>query len=213
MTQKAPEGAFCYHGAMNDGCPFCDTGHIAYRYLFEETPEFYIASDYNPLVEGHLLIIPKEHAACTGAFSDELFAAFQPVYEKARRFVRETYGSEASFEHGVIGQSVSHAHMHVLPFAGSPDAIVPEGGSRREAVAGIEALRGRRDYLYFSIGERSWTADPALAEPRFFRKRFGSALGSLERADWKKIQDDPAMRAIIDPECARAKERWEAFER
>ena len=195
---------------IREHCPFCDKGALALTYLLEETTHFRIVSDYNPLTDAHILIIPKDHVSSVGEYSDELFAEFSPIYEKVSKFVLSKYGSVSSFEHGKIGQTVFHSHMHVLSFTGDPLVIIPEGEKYLKKITGIKALRGKTEYLFFSVGNKNWLVDTALGEPRFFRNRFAKALGIPERANWKNTQNDPVLRQEFDKKNKRCKELWQS---
>jgi diadenosine tetraphosphate (Ap4A) HIT family hydrolase len=101
-------------------CAFCLRDESAnrdiVRYTLKETPTFRIVTDHAPLVEGHLLIIPKTHYACYGAAPAELDAELQALKQEARRFLDQFYANVIFWEHGVFGQTVFHAHLHCFPF-------------------------------------------------------------------------------------------------
>jgi diadenosine tetraphosphate (Ap4A) HIT family hydrolase len=53
-------------------CAFCKRTEISY--ILKETPNFLLAADHAPLVEGHVLIIPKQHYTCYGVVPNPLDA-------------------------------------------------------------------------------------------------------------------------------------------
>lgn len=63
-------GSYGPFGAEADStdCAFCRHNDIA-SYVLKETSKFLVVTDHAPLVEGHLLIIPKCHYACYGSCS------------------------------------------------------------------------------------------------------------------------------------------------
>jgi diadenosine tetraphosphate (Ap4A) HIT family hydrolase len=73
-------------------------------------------TDHAPLVEGHLLIIPKTHYACYGAAPAELDAELFALKDEASRFLGQFYANVIFWEHGVFQQTVYHAHLHCFPF-------------------------------------------------------------------------------------------------
>ncbi|HEY7093147.1 MAG TPA: HIT domain-containing protein, partial [Ktedonobacterales bacterium] len=101
----------------NGSCPFCDPATQASA--LATTEHFYLLADNAPLVEGHALIIPRDHYACFGAlpavWDDELLA----LKGRVERFEIERYRPAIFFEHGVFGQSVYHAHLHAVPLGPS----------------------------------------------------------------------------------------------
>lgn len=192
-------------------CPFCEPTHLAYTYLLTETKHFRVVADYNPLAEGHLLIIPKRHVACVGRYDAEEYAECTELSTRIRAFVRDTYGTESTFEHGVIGQTVFHSHVHVVPFGGTSSDIIPEGAAYIMSIIGFGDVRGRERYLFFSIDDSAWLVDESLGGPRFFRDRFARALGVPERGEWKKIQDNPEWRARFETENRAVQKKWAAY--
>lgn len=96
-------------------CVFCQLDTIA-TYILKETTNFRIVADHAPLVEGHLLIIPKEHYACYGAVPAELDDELLSLKQEVRLFFERYYVSPVYWEHGVFRQTVFHAHLHCFPF-------------------------------------------------------------------------------------------------
>jgi diadenosine tetraphosphate (Ap4A) HIT family hydrolase len=101
--------------ASHNDCAFCQQSTIA-EYILKETLTFRVVADHAPLVEGHLLIIPKQHYACYGAvpaaLDTELFALKREVQE----FFDHFYAPVVYWEHGIFHQTVFHAHLHCFPF-------------------------------------------------------------------------------------------------
>jgi diadenosine tetraphosphate (Ap4A) HIT family hydrolase len=110
-------GSFASLGAeANDiNCAFCQRSKFAANIL-KETGAFFIIADHAPLVEGHILIIPKRHFACYGTVpaetDDELFALKREVQDFFARY----YAPVIFWEHGIFRQTVFHAHLHCFPF-------------------------------------------------------------------------------------------------
>lgn len=106
---QSPLGA-----TLNNDCAFCQRGKITD--VLKETPHFLLAADHAPLVEGHLLVIPKQHYACYGdvppALDEELFA----IKDELRQFYAQFYAPVVFWEHGVFRQTVFHAHLHCFPW-------------------------------------------------------------------------------------------------
>lgn len=198
--------------SIRANCPHCDRDSQAFNDYLEETEHFHIVCDHHPLVEGHLLIIPKVHISCIGAFSEEMLADFMTIYERVSGFIQMNYGVVSAFEHGKLGQTVFHCHIHLLPFYGASDKIVPEGKAYMNSLSNIQQLREVFDrdeqYLFFSVEDQAWTVDTALAAPRFFRDRFAQALGNPERGNWKVMHEDVEMMAVSHLENLRCQELW-----
>ncbi len=101
--------------ATHTDCVFCQLNNIT-TYILKETTNFRIVADHAPLVEGHLLIIPKQHYACYGAVPAELDDELLSLKQEVRLFFARYYASPVYWEHGVFRQTVFHAHLHCFPF-------------------------------------------------------------------------------------------------
>jgi histidine triad (HIT) family protein len=200
---------------IRENCHFCNPEDRMYkRFLLEETPGLYILCDEHRLVEGHMLIIPKRHISCVAEYPADLYAEFLEQYGRVSKFIAESYGSLATFEHGVFGQTVYHSHMHLLPFQAAPEEIVPESGAL-ERISGLGDLKPRfqRDggYLFFSLGPEKWLVDPKLAAPRFFRDRFARGIGRPEWGNWKEMHQDAGLMAEANADADRLRDKWVVY--
>ena len=197
-----------------ENCPHCDPSSFALERTVLATSNFSIVCDAHPLVEGHILIIPKRHISCAGAFSQDLFEEFLSHFQPVSTFISDTYGTVSSFEHGVIGQTVFHAHVHVLPYNGEPTDIVPEGMKylRVFPVGQLrKAYKKEGKYLFLSIGNRSWIVNSGLGQPRFFRDRFAQVLGVRERGDWKSMHNNAALMQKVTKENESVQVKWKKW--
>ena len=101
-------------------CTFCQRSTIA-SYILKETQNFYLVADHAPLVESHVLIVPKTHYACYGAAPAALDAELFSLKSDVQSFFEQYYHPAIFWEHGVFHQTVFHAHLHCFPF-GALDA-------------------------------------------------------------------------------------------
>ena len=95
-------------------CAFCN--HTEISYVLKETPNFLLAADHAPLVEGHILIIPKQHFACYGAAPAKFDAELLVLKHEVQQFFTQYYAPVVFWEHGIFRQTVFHAHLHCFPF-------------------------------------------------------------------------------------------------
>lgn len=95
-------------------CTFCKRDEITD--VLKETPHFLLAADHAPLVEGHLLVIPKQHYACYGDVPASLDEELFEIKEELRQFYTRFYAPVVFWEHGVFRQTVFHAHLHCFPW-------------------------------------------------------------------------------------------------
>ena len=101
-------------GSNGTNCAFCNRTDIPF--VLKETPNFLIAADHAPLVEGHILIIPKQHYACYGEVPAELDAELSALKHEIQQFFTQFYAPVVFWEHGIFRQTVFHAHLHCFPF-------------------------------------------------------------------------------------------------
>jgi diadenosine tetraphosphate (Ap4A) HIT family hydrolase len=106
-------------GSAAGSCVFCT--RIDQPAVLFETASLYAMPDKFPTRPGHILIIAKAHLPCYAA-APELLEELEAAKARVQRFVCESYGGATLvLEHGVAGQSVFHAHLHVVP--GPPVAL------------------------------------------------------------------------------------------
>lgn len=151
-------------------CPFCDPATVATALATSE--HFYLLADNAPLVEGHALIIPRDHYACFGAlpaaWDDELLM----LKGRVARFERQRYRPAIFFEHGVFGQSVYHAHLHAVPLGPSGlDMPALAAAAEGRMVTGLADVRDwwetRGQYFYLeSPIDDSERTEAAIFPPR-----------------------------------------------
>lgn len=112
-------------------CPFCD--RVESGVVFASGEHAVAFTDAFPLNPGHTLVVPRSHV-------DGLFSLPAPEVEGVWRLVAEVRGSLArehrpdGFTIGVndgiaAGQTVAHAHVHVIPRSAG-DVDDPRGGIR-----------------------------------------------------------------------------------
>src|SRR5947209_3051403 len=113
----------------NIDCAFCQRSDIAANIL-KETTAFLVVADHAPLVEGHILIIPKRHYACYGEVPAELDAELLALKREIQGFFTQYYAPAVFWEHGVFRQTVFHAHLHCFPFGDTQYDLSEELHSR-----------------------------------------------------------------------------------
>lgn len=141
------------------GCVFC---HPEFQpAALVTTDVLRLVPDLYPLAQGHLLLISREHIPCYGAAAAGTLTALEELSGQARKFIRDTYAVDPLlWENGVSGQSVNHAHLHLipLPLEGLVDVLASDPASSE--IDGWEAVRERyRDhgaYHYAGLGGRRW---------------------------------------------------------
>lgn len=101
-------------------CVFCKiiAGEIPSTAVYEDE-DFKAILDVNPAARGHVIIIPKKHAANIFELEEEEVAKVFPIAKKIATALMKTYncdGINVLQNNGeAAGQTVFHLHVHVVP--------------------------------------------------------------------------------------------------
>jgi diadenosine tetraphosphate (Ap4A) HIT family hydrolase len=162
--------------------------------------------DLYPVAPGHLLVITKRHLPCYGAAGPETLAEVERLSARARRFVQEAYGIDPVFwENGISGQTVFHAHLHLIPvhleglidsLAGDPASIEIDGW---DAVA--ERYRTQGGYHYAALGDRRWLLESDGAMNWEVRRLIAVSAGL-------RYVEGRWVRPTSEEDVAAVRERW-----
>jgi diadenosine tetraphosphate (Ap4A) HIT family hydrolase len=110
------------------GCPFCSPTDV-----LTENAHAYAMPDRYPVGQGHSLVIPKRHVADLFDLADKAYADCFALVREVRQRLEARY-RPAGFNVGInsgraAGQTIFHAHIHVIPrYEG--DVADPTGGVR-----------------------------------------------------------------------------------
>ena len=206
---------------MADPCRLCEAlaasragnpGAVWDTILYE-TDRFAVIPSLGGLIEGWLLVVPKDHCICTGAIEPTDHAELEAVKSHAMAAVRDCFGSATCFEHGPssptepVGCGVDHAHLHVVParcdLEAGARAIVASELRWRPA----RAVSETRDYFlagtsYFYLEQAPNSARIALADgggpSQLFRKVIARHLGIEDRFDWRNHPMSETVRRTIN---------------
>jgi len=102
-----------------EDCIFCQIAEKKIKTeIVEESDNFLAFPDANPVVDGHVLIIPKKHFVnfldLPGVLGIELVDFIKKVAEKSLKKGFEGFNLlMRNFE--AAGQEVMHAHIHLIP--------------------------------------------------------------------------------------------------
>jgi histidine triad (HIT) family protein len=135
--------------AADPDCLFCKivAGDVPATLLHEDerTVAF---MDINPATRGHLLVIPREHAANVHEIDPEDLKAVALTGKAMAQRVRDKLGADGvnllNSTNAVAWQTVFHFHLHVIPrYEDDPLKLpwIPRGGDEEEIAAIAEELR------------------------------------------------------------------------
>lgn len=105
---------------MSTDCIFCQivAGEIPSHSIYEDDAVMAFL-DAHPLVEGHTLVIPKDHYETTDDMPDAVGAAIGRALTQLTPIVETAVDADAStigINNGsAAGQEVPHVHAHIVP--------------------------------------------------------------------------------------------------
>jgi histidine triad (HIT) family protein len=120
---------------MAEDCIFCKivAGELPATKVHEDERTLAFM-DINPWTRGHLLVIPKRHAADLGEIGDDDLAACASVAKRLAVRQRERLGADGVNLINSFGaaawQTVFHFHLHVIPrYVGDPLRLPAKPGT------------------------------------------------------------------------------------
>ncbi|OGF90359.1 hypothetical protein A3I94_02135, partial [Candidatus Giovannonibacteria bacterium RIFCSPLOWO2_02_FULL_43_54] len=101
-----------------ENCVFCDKSQFEER-LCGETKDFWIIATLGQISNGgYLLLVPKRHVECIGAMTSKEAKLLDKLGVRVCDALIQEYGDAPDiimFEHGIVGQTIKHAHLHIVP--------------------------------------------------------------------------------------------------
>ncbi|WP_433478994.1 HIT family protein [Spirillospora sp. CA-142024] len=165
--------------------------------------DFLLIPDVAPLVEGHLLLVTRDHHQCAGDFGREMWERALHWRDRVARLYREAYrtGELLLFEHGPAtpqggGACVDHAHWHLLPGTPGVRAVVErEGrpGTPADHAALRACFRTGRSYLLIEEGGVA-TVHPGDGVRSQFLRWAVTVTGQGETWRWQETFGLPGSR-------------------
>jgi histidine triad (HIT) family protein len=191
------------------GCVFCHPDMTPGE--LTATENLRLVPDLYPVAPGHLLVITKRHLPCYGAAEPETLAEVEQLSARARRFIQAVYEIDpVIWENGISGQTVFHAHLHLIPvhleglidsLAGDPASIEIDGW---DAVA--ERYRTQGGYHYAALGERRWLLEGDGTMNWEVRRLIAVSAGL-------RYVDGRWVRPTSEEDVAAVRERWREWSR
>jgi len=210
---------------MLETCNFCrkfgqnGTRVEPYDKILFQSQNFVAVPTRGSIVPGWVLIVPRNHFLCIGAFDSETFSEFIMFRAAVAEALRSAFGPVAFFEHGpatpstLIGCGVDHAHLHIV----ATSADLREGADRIATGAlrwtSLDHMRALSNYhaeglayLYVEQFGNSFICSPETIESQLFRKVIASVVGEPSKYDWKQHCFRSAVEVTVS-EIARLKAR------
>ena len=194
---------------MGKTCVFCYRTKFEIRIVHEDE-RTYVVATLGQINEGYVLVIPKTHISCLGEMQQKDLGYFANLVERVCNAEALEYKVRPIlFEHGIVGQSIPHAHLHIVPVSVDLTPFV----SRDFPACTIEDLCSFEDlgaayaknatpYLFWQTPEGTnricWNPP---APPQYLRIIIANALGRPKSADWRNA--DPIVDLFLIKENIR----------
>jgi len=186
----------------NANCVFCNYEDKKERVIYE-SQNFYVIPTIGQISDGgHLLIIPRQHYVCLGAMNEKLFDEFDELTQKTKKAVTNEYEKPILFEHGILGQSVSHAHMQMMP--SSTDLFTRINKEFRvfkklQSIKELKELHQTKGvYLFYQNTKDEMFGFILDSYPQYLRIVAAEAIGKPKRGNWREWRSDPDCARLDD---------------
>jgi hypothetical protein len=148
-------------------------------------------------------VIPKEHAVCLGALSEKMLDEFSDISEYVKSAIRSEYNlPTVAFEHGILGQSVPHAHLQVMPSATDLFPFIIADFKVYKELSSVKELRElhctKGVYLYYQDPQDKQYGFVLDSYPQYLRFVAAKAIGKPMRGDWRAWRADPEAAKLDD---------------
>lgn len=132
---------------MSEDCAFCAiAGGEAEASVVHEAERTIAFMDRNPIAEGHVLVVPREHASGLDDLDPAVGGRLFRVAQRVAGALRERLGADGVnlflADGEAAGQELFHAHLHVIPRA-EDDGISFIAARSRPGREALDATAGR----------------------------------------------------------------------
>ena len=189
---------------LDETCSYCNEFEKGYfiwgernygSRIITQTNNFIVLPSLGPLMEGHVLIVPREHRLGMSGIPEAQYDELEEIFREVSIKITEEYGASLFFEHGDIsrekkaGSCIQHAHFHVLP-TDLEIANYLENRLERREIKKLVELRDQAEkqepYLFLEEkGERYVFTVPDVLPSQYLRQVIAVQLETPERWDWR----------------------------
>ncbi len=89
-------------------------------YKCAESDEFYAFLDINPVVKGHVLVIPRREVDYIFDMDDDELSRFHVFAKRVAKAIKDAFPCK-KVGMAVLGLEVPHAHIHLIPLNSEGD--------------------------------------------------------------------------------------------
>lgn len=202
-------------------CDFCDefsggsnnAFRARYGYSLQDrgilaTERVRVFPSIGQLVEGYLLIAPKEHYTALDEMPTQHLEEFSAVYRLVRLAMSKVYGPSLCFEHGARapgngGCGIYHAHLHVVPFSDVRDPLAKlrdrfpyEQVHQFQDIATVTS-RSSPYLLYEDTGSNKYVFLVGNLPSQYMRRLLAEVLGQTNW-DWRTVKKEERLLTTLN---------------
>lgn len=191
---------------IKENCRFCGEGKKIIAVVYKdsivdrkvmETEHFYVTVSLGAMVEGHILIIPKEHFLSMGELPNTLMCELEYLMQMLQKVLHDEFQKDIiAFEHGtgnksdLSAASVVHAHMHLLPVNESVMDYLVAYNCKVKELKKLSSLssyaeKGESYLFYMDTNNKLYCVENEKLPSQFFRMVVAEKF-SLGEWDWHK---------------------------
>ena len=180
-------------------CSFCKQleakktkiNDIEINRIIYESKNFVVFPALGQIVEGYLLIIPKQHYISIVQIPDNLYFELEQVQEKVKNLLTKNYSEPIFFEHGPLSENekagccIDHAHLHCVPVSVS---ILEEITKHFEyqKIDNFSQLPTHLPYLYLEENNKKYSFPIKTILPhQYLRQILAVKTNNPEKWDWR----------------------------
>lgn len=166
--------------------------------IIMKTHNFVVLPTVGCMVENYLLIIPKYHYTSFSQLSNSEIIELDEIIGKIC-FINRAYYKQNTlmFEHGSLdegcnsGNSIVHAHLHILPFSYSLLHKMRIDNLKIISINGFEEIKskaiGHSSYLYYrDLTGEQYVVFHSGVPSQYFRKLLAEHLGLHYEWNWRE---------------------------
>ncbi len=99
-------------------CIFCNREKIRTD-IIKETDNFFVKVGKGIIAPGHVMIITKKHYLSFAELPTQYINELSYLEKYLSKIIRKAFKTSVfGIEYGIWGQSIHHAHIHIIPLKG-----------------------------------------------------------------------------------------------
>ncbi|GMO61456.1 MAG: hypothetical protein Ta2D_07390 [Rickettsiales bacterium] len=186
---------------MSDNmCVFCDKEKMKDGFLYE-TENFFVRSGVGVVCMGHILIVSKQHFKAMAEMPSDIVDEYENLKNMFVKKVENTFKKPFLIEYGVFGQSVFHAHTHIIPtiddidfFSQVINPYIQKSKNILHKMEYFEELQKfyikKGKYTYYEFDNKKYFIElknEVFGVPNY--RDFFTELGISGCANWEEMED------------------------